>query len=284
MKLTKVSIIILFITAILIGYSGCKSKKENLNSGGSLEKKTMKTLVEDILEKELSYQTMEGKGKIELKKGNSSMKSSAVFKFVKDSIIQVSIRPIFGGEAMRISLTPTEVLIIDRLNKQYALIGYNEIKSFGDLNSAFYNIQALLTNKLFIFGKKSIDAKDYGEFSLSSTPDVYMLQTGDVKKDTSLNFAIDATDRIASALIYDTDKRFTVQWSYRDFVVDNNKSTYPTVMDIKADIAKMRLDMGIECSKYDIDNKNFKIDNSIPKKYTEANMLDIINKYMNMVK
>lgn len=284
MKLVKTNIIILFITTILIAFSGCKSKKESLNSGGSLEKKSMKTLVEDVLEKELSYHTMEGKGKIELRKGNSSMKSSAVFKFVKDSIIQVSIRPIFGGEAMRVSLTPTEVLIIDRLNKQYALIGYNKIKSFGDLNSAFYNIQALLTNKLFIFGKQSVDVKDYGEFSLSSTPDVYMLQTGNATKDTSLSFAIDATDRIASALIYDTDKGFTVQWSYRDFVVDNNKSAYPTIMDIKADIAKMRLDMGIECSKYDIDNKNFKIDNSIPKKYTEANMLDIINKYMNMVK
>jgi len=286
MKLTRANIAIYIVVLTLMFLSGCKSKKDTLDTTGTLVKKPMKTLVEDVLNKELKYQTIESKGKIEIRKGSSSMKTTAVFKLVKDSIIQASIRiPLIGGEAMRISFTPKEVLIIDRMQKQYALVPYNELKSLGQSNSVFYNIQSLFTNKLFILGENDVDRNDYNKFALSATPDMYMLQPKDSKNSLSLNFAVDATDHIVSTLMYDKDKDLTVQWSYNDFVIDNDqKSVYPTIMDVKVGLDKRRIDMGIECPKYDINNKSFKIDNSIPSKYSEVNIMDIISNYLNKIK
>lgn len=282
-RLIKINIIIFAVSSILIVFSGCKSKKESLDTSGTLENKSMKTLVQDILEKEVQYKTIESKGKIELRKGNSGMKTTAVFKLVKDSIIQASVRiPIIGGEAMRINFTPNDILIIDRMHKQYALLPYSEIQALGNSNSIFFNIQSLFTNKLFILGEESVSTKDHNKFNLSSTPEVYMLQPKNTMKGPSLTFAIDATDRIASTLIYDKDKPLTIQWSYGNFVVDK-ESVYPTTMDVKLEVAKRRFDVGIECPNYDIDNKGFKIDSSIPKNYVKANFMDIISNYMNKI-
>lgn len=284
MKPIKANILIFIVVSTFIILSGCKSKKETLESSGTLEKKSMKILVEDVLNKELQYQTIESKGKIELRKGTSSMKTTAVFKLVKDSIIQASIRiPLIGGEAMRISFTPNEVMIIDRMQKQYARVPYNKLKSLGQSSSVFYNIQSLFTNRLFILGEQNLNPKDHNKFSLSATPEVYMLQPQNSKNSISLSFAVDATDHIVSTLLFDNDKDLTIQWSYSNFVVDSETKVYPTMMDVKLEIDKRRVDMGIECPKFDIDNKNFKIDNSIPNKYTEANIMDIISNYMNKI-
>ncbi len=281
----RIRTVIIITASLLIAFSGCKSKKEALDTSGTLENKSMKSLIEDVLEKEVKYNTIESKGKIELRKGNSSMKTTAVFKLVKDSIIQASVRiPLIGGEAMRVSLTPTEILIIDRLNKQYAHIPYSEIKELGNTNTIFYNLQSLFTNKLFILGEAEVKPKDYNKFGLTATPEMYMLQPQNAQNNTTLTFAVDATDRVVSTLVYDKDKPFTIQWSYNNFVVDKNQLVYPTIMDVKLEVAKRRFDVGIECPEYDIDNKGFKIDNSIPKKYTEASFIDIINQYMNKIK
>lgn len=286
MKRLNHNIISLLILALLLSLSGCKSKKTVLYSSEKLEKKSMADLFESIKRNEIKYNTIECKGKIELRKGTSGQKTSAVFKLIKDSLMQISIRPIFGTEAMRITFSPSNVLIIDRLGKQYSLIEYNELKSFSlSAPQLFYNMQALFTNKLFIPGKADINHADLKNFNLSATDDVYLLQTQAQNKNLFINFAVDATDRIASTLLFDKDRTITFQWSYLDFVVDkNDKSVYPTLMDAKLQAGKHRLDISIECPQLDIDNKNFKIDNSIPSKYDKVDFGDIVNKYMGLIK
>lgn len=275
-------IFILFFIPVLFAVSGCKSKQTTLKPTGKLDKKSMESLLESVKKNEINYRTLECKGKIELRKGNSQQKTNAVFKLVKDSIMQVSVRiPIFGGEAIRLTFTPDEVIMIDRLSKQYAHVKYKKL-GFLDKSSdkLFYNLQAIFTNQLFLPGKTKVTSKDYNLFDMSATADVYMLQTQTQNKNFSINFAVDASDRIVSTLIYNANKSGTLQWSYRDFVQDSqNNAIYPTQMDAKIQLGTKRIDIGIECPQLDIDNKNFNINNSIPQKYTKVDIDDIINKY-----
>lgn len=275
-KLKQTTVLIITLSA-LIFVSGCKSKQTAINTGGALEKKSQNELISDVLNSELKYKTLSTKGSLEFKKGSSGKKVTTVFKIVKDSIIQASVRPLLGVEAMRISFTPDSILIIDRLKKQYVSESFESSEMIKNLDFNYSNLQALFTNQLFVPGSKTVSKSDYKKFNLSTTPDAYLLQTKD-KGELLYNFAVDASNRIASTSVYNERKNFTVQWSYSDFVTDG-KNIYPTSMVAKVDVSKKRFDVGINYTKLDID-KDMNIDNSIPSKYTKVSFMDLMSSYI----
>lgn len=242
-------------------------------TSGSLEKKDQKELVRDILDSELKYNTITTKGSVEFRIGESGKKTTGVFKIIKDSVLQTSIQ-VFGFEVARMTFTPDSILVVDRMKKRYVREAFNSSSLVDGLEFNFYNLQALLTNKLFIPGGKSIDKSDYNKFSVTATPDLYMLQTTD-KAGLTYNFAVDGSDRIMSTLIHSKKNDFTIQWSYANFVIDKSY-TYPTDMQGKINIGKVRLDLGINYSKFDI-NENVSVDMAVSSKYTKVSFEDFLS-------
>lgn len=274
--LNKIAVLLFIISALFAG-SSCKSKKIII-TGGTLEEKSHNRIIEDALFSEVKFKTLTTKGNVEFKAGNSSQKVPAVFKMVKDSILQVSIRiPILGGEAMRLTITPDSIFMVDRMKKQYIAERFKDSKAIAGFDFNFYNLQALFTNKLFIPGNREVTEKDFQKYDISSANDVYMLKTKG-KGDLLYNFAVDATNHVASTLIYNEKKKITLQWSYNDFIKDNNL-VYPTNMQAKVDVAKRRVDINITYDKLEID-KSFSIDNSISPKYTKVDFSDLIGTYI----
>ncbi|MDR1502153.1 MAG: DUF4292 domain-containing protein [Prevotella sp.] len=274
--LNKIAVLLFIISALFAG-SSCKSKKI-ITTGGTLEEKSHNRIIEDALSSEVKFKTLTTKGNVEFKAGNSSQKVPAVFKMVKDSILQVSIRiPILGGEAMRLTITPDSIFMVDRMKKQYIAERFKDSKAIAGFDFNFYNLQALFTNKLFIPGNREVTEKDFQKYDISSANDVYMLKTKG-KGDLLYNFAVDATNHVASTLIYNEKKKITLQWSYNDFIKDNNL-VYPTNMQAKVDVAKRRVDINITYDKLEID-KSFSIDNSISPKYTKVDFSDLIGTYI----
>jgi len=267
---------ILVVASALLFMNSCKSKKI-VTTGGTLKSKTPTELISDALSSQLDYRTISTKGSIEFAVGNSSRKSSAVYKVIKDSLLQVSVRPILGMEAFRITFTPDRVIIIDRLKKQYIDENYNNssLKAHFDFN--FYNLQAMLTNQLFIPGKKEIEKSDYQRFNVTPAMDVYMLQTKD-KADISYNFAVDASDRIVSTTIYNKKKNFNFEWTFHDFIKDE-RYIYPTVINSKIDAGKKRVNVSISYNKLDI-NKNLDVDTSIPSGYEKISISKMMDSYL----
>lgn len=274
-KFKQNTILIFAFSAVI--FAGCKSKQTAFETGGVLEKKSHNEVITDALATELKYKTLSTKGHLELRKGDSGKKISTVFKIVKDSIMQASIRPMLGVEAIRMSFTPDSIYIVDRMKKVYVAESFKSSNLIQNFDFNYYNLQALLTNQLFVPGGKDLVKDDYKKFNISSTKDTYLLQTKD-RGDLLYNFAIDASNRIISTLVYNEGKNFTFQWSYNDFVTDN-KQVYPTVMSAKVDVAKTRLDLGISYTKLDID-KDLEIDNSIPSKYSKVSFMEFLSSYM----
>jgi hypothetical protein len=277
MKQCKNIATVLFVISSLLFISGCKSKK-TLATGGELAKKTHKEVVADVLKTELNFKTITSKGNIELKSGSSSKKVSATFKIIKDSVLQVSLRG-FGIEVMRMDLTPERIVIIDRWKKQYFSESFKDSEFLKQLDFNFYNLQALFTDKLFIPGKQEVEYDDYNNFVVNPANELYMLQTKG-KGSLSYNFAVDASDHIVSTLIYNEKQNLSLQWSYTDFIKDNDL-TYPTSMQTKIEVVKKRTDINISYNKLDID-KDFRVDISIPSKYTKVTFKDLLGSYLKL--
>lgn len=277
MKQYKNIATVLFVMFSLLLVSGCKSKK-TLTIGGELAKKTHKEVVADALKSEIYFRTITSKGSIELKSGSSSKKVSATFKIIKDSVLQVSLRG-FGIEIMRMDLTPERIVIIDRWKKQYFSESFKDSEFLKQLDFNFYNLQALFTNKLFVPGKQEVEYNDYGKFVVNMANELYMLQTKG-KGNLLYNFAVDASDHIVSTLIYNEKQNLSLQWSYTDFIKDN-ELTYPTTMQAKIDAMKKRADIVISYNKLEID-KDFSVDTSIPSKYAKVSFKDLLGSYLNL--
>jgi hypothetical protein len=248
--------------------------------GGILAEKANNEVIEDALKSELDYSTLTTKGSIELKAGNSSQKVPAVFKIIRDSLLQASVRiPIIGGEAMRINFTPDSVVFIDRMKKLYMVERYKDSEVAAGFDFNFYNLQALFTNKLFIPGNKAISKKDFDRFKVSFANDTYLMQTKG-KSDLLYSFEVDASDRIVSTLIDNDKKNISIRWSYSSFIRDNNY-IYPTNMNARVGFAGKQVNIIISYDKLDID-EDFNVDKSIPSKYTKVGFTDIIGAYIKL--
>lgn len=278
MKKPKYLNIISFSIIAIFFLIGCKSKN-TVTTGGELSKKTHQEVIHDTKSKEIAFNTISAKGNIELIAGNSSKKTSAVFKIIKDSVLQVSVRPVFGMEALRMDITPSGITIIDRFKKQYFTENFNDSDYLKQMDFNFYNLQALFTNQLFIPGQTSVDYNDYKKFNINVANNLYMLQTKG-KGGVLYNFAIDASDHIVSTLILNEKQNLSIQWSYMDFIEDN-KFIYPTNMLAKLEFGKHKADIGISYNKLEI-NDNFNIDTTIPSKYPKVGFKELIGSYIKL--
>lgn len=272
---------IIFFTAIvaLVLVSGCKSKQKSVDTDTYTKNWEAEKAIDDIRNKELSYANLTAKGAVELKVGESGKRISAHYKILKDSIMQVSLRVPLLGEVMRMDMTPEKVTVVDRLKGQYASESFSDSEFLKSVDLNYYNLQALLTNSLFLPGEKSVDKANYSRFKIATGGDMLRLQTLG-KPDLIYNFAVDASEKIISLLVTKKSLENTLQFTYTDFVEHDNKQFYPSVMVASVNTNKKALSLAISYSGLDLDRKDFRIDISVPQKYQEITFKELLQTYM----
>jgi hypothetical protein len=257
---------------------GCKSKKNIIAGGGVLKEKPHPEVFQDVLKAEIDYKTISAKGNIGYEINGSGRKASAVFKIEKDRMMQVSVR-FLGTEVARVTITPDSIYAVNRLRKQYVAENISSLRKVIDFD--YYNLQALMTNQIFYAGKKEVSQSDYNNFDMTTTGNHYILQAK-AGKSLMYNFSVDASDRIVSTIISNSDKEaeknVTVRWSYDDFIKDpDNKLIYPTVMNAKIEAMKKRGNIEISYSKLNINDKEFEVNNIISSSYSKKTLKEFIS-------
>lgn len=273
---TRLTFFAAIIFSVLV-ISSCKSKKVTLiDSEGVLRSKTHNEVINDILSHELDYKTLTTKGSVSVK----GKKLTTVFKLVKDEILQASVRiPIIGAEAMRIDITPEKIVLIDRLEGRYAEIGIkdNEMSDLAAFN--FYNLQALLTNQLFLAGEHHVSKTDYERFEIKASDNKYLLQTKD-RNNIEYLFSVNPSERIVSTLVNSPSRGVSLLWNYDQFVEDGT-FVYPTDMTANIAIKDKKISVGISYADLDV-NTDFSVDTSISSKYKKVELIELIGSYMKM--
>jgi len=265
---------LIFIFSALLLISGCNSKK-TIASGGVLLEKTKKEVFTDALHSEVEYQTISAKGSIGYGINGSGKKVSAVFKIKKDKMLQVSVR-FLGIEGARVTVTPDSIFAINRLKKQYVAESISSFKDMIDFN--YYNLQSLLTNKIFLPGKQAVDSADFNMFKMTAATEAYILQAKG-QRGLSYNFDIDASNHIIKTHVSNEgDEAGAIEWTYSDFIKDTeNNYTYPTSMSAKMVLDEKLLNLDISFSKLNINEKGFDINNTISSGYTKKTIKEFIS-------
>ncbi len=92
--------------------------------------------------------TITGNATVSVQLGEKSVKLNGALKMWRDKVVRVQLyMPLLGTEIGRMDFTPDYLLVVDRINKQYAKVSYSEIDALEQNGISFEVLQSLFWNE-----------------------------------------------------------------------------------------------------------------------------------------
>lgn len=149
---------------------------------------------------------------VDFKERQLDVKASC--KIVSDSAIHLSIQPFFGVELFKLEMTPTEMLVIDKANKRYYQSNYGIFKSRFGVIVNYDAIQSLISNRLFVSGKRGFSPDDFSWKTNDSINNTLHVQAKTMYQEVAVDLAL---GRIAEVLLQTNDNSKYLKTSYSNF-------------------------------------------------------------------
>ncbi|HET8860774.1 DUF4292 domain-containing protein [Marivirga sp.] len=132
---------------------------------------------EYALEK-FDFEYLQAKSKIKFNSPDRNLSSNANIRIKKDSIIWVSVAPIFGIEAARGYISQDTIVFLDRVNKEVYRYNFESLSNELNFDINFQIIQSiLLGNQVFEFKGDDNFSKRSGELRINQKRGRFELQT-----------------------------------------------------------------------------------------------------------
>jgi len=151
------------IIAMTLTLSSCRSTKSaekgNVNTNVTTQNNTAyatgsfssANYFQMVKNNETKEENLTAKLKVTIQMNGKSISTSGSLKMKKNDVIQISlVDPIVGiAEVGRMEFTKEHVLVIDRFNKQYFDVPYEEVSFLRRANVDFNTLQSLFWNEIF---------------------------------------------------------------------------------------------------------------------------------------
>ena len=111
---SKITILVLCSALLLLAGCGAKKNVSRQTSEPEVQVPTWHTCL------------IQG-ARVQVTTNGQQFSSSVTMQTVHDSLLVISVTPIFGMEMFRLEATPTELIAIDKIHAQYAKAGYAEV-------------------------------------------------------------------------------------------------------------------------------------------------------------
>lgn len=163
--------------------------------------------------------------------GKKTGKFSGSLRIKRGEVIQLSVTPFLGIEVGRAEISPDGLLVIDRMNKRYVEVSFNELKALTKVDVDFHILEALFLNEIFLPSKERLTVRDWSSFKLSvKQPDVWL----DVKKTRPFGyrFRTEAPQGLLKGSHIELPgTQYALNWTYDDFEPLGNH-VFPTSMSV----------------------------------------------------
>lgn len=269
---------LLFLSLLVVLITSCRSSKMADTSAGLAEMSEMKYL-EEIISSTPSFDTFTSKVRLNVHLNGKDMSVNGTLKMKKDELIQLSIVPMLGIEVARLEITKDNVLIIDRMNKQYVSAPISILKFLANADVDFYTLQSLFFNELFLPGNRSVDVKNLRAFSLEKTDNDVLVR---VKRSGNFGycFTTDANDGLLTNTEISSRTNYRLNWRYADFKPLNGKN-FPAFMGITFDGAGKPLMAELNLSRMET-GKNAPSRTVISNKYKKIDTDELLKQLLKL--
>lgn len=181
-----------------------------------------------------------------------TLSSRASIKIVRDSIIQISLQPMMGIEVARMNITPEKVVVVNKLQSRYVETSMDFVaKMLGVQGIDFYDLQALLTDRVFIVGERLSGSREVLKrlpSKIATASGITMSATKNAAGFTH-QFVLDNKGRVAQVKIQ--YKNIATSCSYSDFR-NVGQVSFPQQIDVTALHGTQKSGLAFQVKKMEI--------------------------------
>lgn len=283
---------LLYICLVVLAFTACRSSKNIEKS--KLPSTTTPTEVsrvkaaqaaaalaytQKVVSHKVNSQCISANAKVRITgMGGKDLSANGKLQMKRNQMVRISLR-MLGFEVGVMEFTPTDVLVIDRFNKQYVRAAYNEVGFLRQAGLDFYSLQALFWNELFLPGQHQLTASDLKRFTLEQTQQTTVLvPTGTPR--LTYRFITDAhteTLRRLQVLGKKATDKGEFAFNYDQFQQLGGKQ-FPTQLQLAVSGTGKDVSLGISLSSLktnaDFDTTGTKLSN----KYTRRSAAEVLSK------
>jgi len=235
--------------AMLLALASCGTKRvvtDNPSSASSTSagNAAVTAFVRGVQANNPTATAVTAKLSMDLDIGSKNVALTGSLKMKRNDVIQLSLTLLFV-EVARMEFSPQDVLIIDRVRKQYVRASYDEVDFLAQSGLNFYSLQALFWHELFIPGSTSAKVQPE-RFQLSTAGGHTLLTVTDAPR-LNYEFLCTTADHLIDRLNVEgktTAERGKFVCRYSDFTQLEGKpypkrislSVSDTGRDVSADI------------------------------------------------
>ncbi len=249
----------LLLFVALLALTACGTKRTitetsttDTSSSGTNAART--AFVRGVEANNLTTGTLTAKISLDLNIASKSVALTGTLKMKKNDVIQLSLTLLFV-EVARIEFSPSEVLIIDRVHKQYVRAAYSDVSFLAQAGLNFYSLQALFWHELFVPGSEAAKVSPE-RFILSSAGDHTLLSITDAPE-LNYDFLAGSNNHLINRLSVEgksTAQKGKFVWRYSDFTQVAGKS-YPKKMSLSVSEVGKDINATFSLSALGTDNK-----------------------------
>ena len=225
------------------------------------------------------------KVKFSVEVGNRQMTLTGNLKMKRDDVIRLQLMAFGFVEAGRLEFTKDYLMIVDRINKQYLKVPYEQLAFLRNSNIDFYTLQALFWNELHQPGTAKTSMSRNQKTSLNVEPGV----DNDVvlsMVDGKLSYrwlAEQKTARIKMANILFSDPyrgNYQLNWDYEEFKA-NERKFFPTkhIVSFTTPDKEVKFDMKLN---YIGKDEDWETRTELSGKYRQVSVDEILRRFMSL--
>lgn len=265
----------LFSALLIVSVSSCSSSKK-VTAGASIGNLTETEYVRELIELSPAWDALTAKMSLSVTTGadKSPTKLGGTLRIKRDEMIQVSVTYLLGIEVARIEIAPDGAKVIDRMNKQYVELSFDELEGLSKTDMDFHTLQSLFLNELFLPGKKKITSRDVSSFSVTADKDSAWVEVKDAER-FSYRFRTNTSDgQLRETHIGVPGASYGLDWQYDKFR-ELEKGLFPSYMQVSVEGAKKLIKAEFEFSRLSTDS-DWETHTSLSKKYEKVEWKDLV--------
>jgi hypothetical protein len=241
----------LLISLLLIFLVSCKKEIFQFNLS---EKKRLNI-------NELDFDNFQAKSRIDYDDGFQNFNANAHVRIKKDSVIWLSVTAAIGIEAVRAIIRTDSIFVIDRINKQYNVFGFDSLQKKLNIPIDYNMLQSALVGNLINQREKDDRvAREKDFFVLKQNHGHFMIE----------NFVNSRTMKIETVVIHEQPSKNSLEISYDDFQFIGNKllpHEHAFHISYTKNNYNTKTELSIGFNKISVDDKKIKFPFNIPNKY-----------------
>lgn len=265
------------IVAVLL-LASCKSSKVTTGTN-DLNGLEGEKFVTGVLANASDCDALSTKMKFSLNVNGQKISVGGNLRMKKDDVIQLSLVGFGFVEGGRIEFTKENVLVVDRINRQYARIPYSKLEFLKEAEIDFYTLQALFWNELILPGKNHVTPSNASSFSVRKEENQAVL-LGKSSRKLSYRFFTSLSTGALEKTEISAKSPYCLNWGYQDFVSLKGKA-FPSVMDIQLEGLKKPATASIRLGSLSTDT-DWDTRTKVSKRYKEVTAEDILDRILRL--